>query len=126
MQTAVARPLPPPRRHRLRTALLIAGTWLTIGLFLFSQSAVQMTLGHDPTPLWHSFVAWMVGASLSALGTPLILWLGHRLPLQRRPWVGAALVHGAFSIGYSIVQLAVESTILPALHVFPKLMTSVP
>ena len=112
--------------HRVRMAALIGAVWLAFGLFFFSQSFVQMTLNHDPTPWWHSLVSWMVGVTLCALETPVILWLGHRFPLQRRPWAGVVQAHLAFSVGYAILHLAVESSILPQLHVFPSLMKDVP
>jgi signal transduction histidine kinase len=112
----------PPKSHRLRTALLIAGVWFAIGLFLFSQSLIQMTLGHDPTPRWHSLLSWMTGVSICALATPLVLWLGHRFPLQRRRWLGTAAAHAVFSVGYAIAQLVLESLILPRFHVFPAIM----
>ena len=116
----------PPPAHRLRTALLITAVWFAVGLFMFSQSLVQMSLGRDPTPRWHSLVGWMVGVSISALGTPLILWLGHRFPLQRRGWFGSALAHAAFAVGYAIAQLVIESLVLPRLHVFPAIMKDFP
>ncbi len=117
-------PPAPARPHvrALRHGLLIAAVWTGLGLFYFSQSLVQTRLSHDPTPWWHSLVAWLVGVWLAALATPVILRLGRRFPMRRRAWVGAASVHAAASVGVAIVQLVVQAFVLSALHVHPNVM----
>lgn len=112
----------PPVSHRLRNALLICQVWGFVGLFYFSQSLIQSVLRHDPTPWWHTLVAWMVGVAAGALATPATLWMGHRFPLKRGSWIGPAIVHLTFSIGFGIAQIALQSLILPRFHVFPAIM----
>ncbi len=112
----------PPDPHRARNVALIFTVWTAVGLFYFSQSLVQKRLSGDPTPWWHSLVAWLVGVWIAALATPLILWLGRRFPLRRRAWVGPALAHAAFSVGTTIVQLVLQALVLSSLHVYPNVM----
>ncbi len=112
----------PRPSHRLRNTLLTFGVWTGLGLFYFSQSLVQMRLGGDPTPWWHSLTAWLAGVWIAALTTPVILALGRRFPMRRGAWVGAASVHMACSVGITIVQLLAQALVLSSLHVYPNIM----
>lgn len=107
-----------------RQWLLLFAVWTGIGLFYFTQSAVQLALSRDRTPLWHPLVSWLVGVYLAALFTPLVLWLGRRFPLSRQHWLGPGLIHLQFSIGYGFVLIGLESMILPRFHVYPAIMTN--
>lgn len=97
--------------------------WTVIGIFFFSQALVQKLLSREPTPWQHYLVSWLVGVYLWALVTPVVLWLGHRFPIERRNWVRRVAIHLPISILISFAQLFVESLILYHLHVFPTLMS---
>src|SRR5215471_4883068 len=107
----------------LRNYLWYFSIWTVVGIFFFSQAIVQKFLSREPTPWQHYLVSWMVGVCLWALLTPLILWLGHRLPIERRNWVRRIGMHLPISIAISFAQLFVESIILYHLRVFPTFMT---
>jgi two-component system LytT family sensor kinase len=96
--------------------------WTVIGLFFFTQAITQKFFSHEPTPWWHYLTSWLVGVYIWALLTPFILWLGRRLPIERRNWVHRTALHLLISIGVSITQLALESAVLYRLGVFPNLM----
>ena len=113
---------PPTPSHRLRNALLIWAVWTGLGLFYFSQSLFQLRINHDPTPWWHSLTSWMIGVWIAALSTPAVLWLGRRFPLRRHGWIGPALAHFAFSVGFAIVQLLLQAWMMSSLHIYPNVM----
>lgn len=96
--------------------------WTVVGLFFFSQAIANKVISREPTPWWHYLVSWMVGVYLWALLTPLPVWLGKRLPIQRTKWVRRTAIHLFFAIGISLGQLALEATILYRLGVFPTIM----
>ena len=97
--------------------------WTVVGLFFFTQAITQKFISREPTPWWHYLVSWLVGVYVWALLTPLPLWLGKRLPLQRRNWVRRTAIHLIFAIGISVGQLAIEAAILYLLGMFPTIMT---
>ena len=96
--------------------------WTVVGLFFFTQDMARKLISGEPTPWWHYLTSWIVGVYLWALWTPVILWLGGRLPIERRNWIRRTLLHLMIGVGVSLAQLAVESAILSRLGVFPTLM----
>ena len=96
--------------------------WTVVGLFFFTQDMARKLISGEPTPWWHYLTSWIVGVYLWALWTPVILWLGGRLPIERRNWIRRTLLHLMIGVGVSLAQLAVESVILSRLGVFPTLM----
>ncbi|HEY1465168.1 MAG TPA: histidine kinase [Terriglobales bacterium] len=111
------------RKRIVRSYIAFFVYWTVMGFFFFSQSLVQKFLSRDPTPWQHYLISWMVGVYLWALLTPVILWLGHRFPFERKNWLRRISLHLPISVGISLVQLLVESLILYHLHVFPTFMT---
>jgi two-component system, LytTR family, sensor kinase len=105
--------------RNLATYFLI---WTVVGLFFFSQALTQKLASHDPTPWWHHLTGWLVGVYISAALTPAILWLGRRFPFERRNWLRRTAQHMVFSVCFAIVQLVVESAIIPRLGIFPTVM----
>lgn len=93
--------------------------WTVVGVFFFTQDLTRRAILPDPNPWWHSLVAWLVGVYISAALTPAILWLGRRFPLERRFWLRRTLLHLAMSPVFALVQLAIQSAILPRLGIFP-------
>jgi len=109
-------------KRNLRNYGLIFLAWTVVGIFFFTQSLTQKLFSRDPTPWWHFLVAWLAGVYTSACLTPVILWLGRRFPIERRNWLRRVALHLFFSVAFSFVQLAWESTILPHTGVFPSVM----
>ena len=106
----------------LRNLALYFLIWTVVGLFFFSQSISQKLASHDPTPWWHYLTSWLLGVYISAALTPAILWLGRRFPFERRNWLRRTAQHLAFSVCFAIVQVVVESAIIPRLGIFPAVM----
>jgi hypothetical protein len=102
------------------------GFWTVMGLFMFSQGMAQKVLSGDKHSVGDYFVSWMVGVWLWFAFTPLILWLGRKFPLDRKPYWRGILIHLPISFIFPLVDLTVEAVILHALHLFPDIMTSVP
>jgi signal transduction histidine kinase len=100
--------------------------WTVMGLFMFSQALAQKALSGDSHSIWNYFVSWMVGVWLWFAFTPLILWLGRRVPLERKPYWRGILIHLPISFIFPFVDLTAEAFILRALHQFPDIMTSIP
>ena len=111
-------------KRDLRNYPLYFLIWTILGVFFFSQGLVQKFFSHDPTPWWHHLLSWLVGVYLWAVLTPGVLWLGRRFPIERRNWVRRVALHLLLGVVVSVVQLALESAILPRLGVFPALMST--
>jgi sensor histidine kinase YesM len=98
--------------------------WTAIGFFYASQSIVQKFVTHEPTPLWHYLASWLTGFYIWGLLTPGILWLARRFPIERKNWLRRTALHLLFSVAVAIIQLTLESAVLPLLGVFPSVMKS--
>jgi two-component system, LytTR family, sensor kinase len=109
-------------RRELRLYPIYFLLWTIVGLFFFSQAITQKVVSNEPTPWWHYLVSWLVGVYIWALLTPAILWLGRRLPIDRRHWLRRIPVHLLLSLCVSLIALAWESAILSRLGVFPSIM----
>ncbi len=109
-------------KSRLQVYAICFLAWTALGLFFFSQGLVQKFFSRDATPWWHYLVSWMTGVYVSAFLTPGILWLGRRLPFERRNWPRRTIVHLMFSLAFSFVQLVWESELLFHFGVFPSVM----
>jgi sensor histidine kinase YesM len=96
--------------------------WTVVGLFFFTQGVTQKLASHDLTPWWHYLISWLIGVYLCALLTPLIFWLSHRFPIERRNWLRRAGLHLLFSALFSLVEIAVHGTLIHFLGLFPTLM----
>jgi sensor histidine kinase YesM len=99
--------------------------WTILGIFYFSQGMTQKFFSHDPTPWWHHLLSWLTGVYLWALLTPAVFWLGRRFPFERPKRARRVALHLLLSVLIALLELGVESAILPQLHVFPQIMTTV-
>jgi two-component system, LytTR family, sensor kinase len=109
-------------KRDLRNYPLYFLLWTVFGLFYFSQGLTQRFASHDPTPWWHYLLAWLCGVYIWALLTPAVLWLGRRLPVERRKWFLPITVHFLLSTGFSAFVLSLESVLYTHLHLFPTLL----
>ncbi|MBN9658556.1 MAG: histidine kinase [Acidobacteria bacterium] len=96
--------------------------WTLLGLFMFSQGIVQSRFTNDPSPWWHHLAGWMVGVYVWFALTPVVFWLGHRYPLERRYWIRRTLLHTSFAFVIAPLQLALEAAVLSQMGVFPMYM----
>jgi two-component system, LytTR family, sensor kinase len=107
----------PQMRQRIK---LIAGVWLAwtiVGLVYIVQDTVPRLYRGGAVPWKYVFVGWMTGMYVCAALTPALIWLGNRLPIERR--VICAVWHLCFSVVFSIVASTLEVPFLLLLGVFP-------
>ena len=96
--------------------------WTVLGLFFFTQDITRKLSYKDPTPWWHYLVSWLIGVYLCALVTPLIFWLSRRFPIERRNWLRRVGLHLLLAMLFSLLEIAVHSTLIHSLDLFPTLM----
>src|ERR1035441_3493208 len=83
-------------QRRLRTYAWYFLGWTFVAIFFFTQGLVQKLASHDPTPWWHYLLTWLVGVYITALLTPVVLWLGRRFPIERKNWPRRVVLHLSF------------------------------
>ena len=98
--------------------------WTFMGLFMFSQGLVQKILAGDQHPWWHHLTSWMVGVWIWFLVSPIVIWLGRRFPIDRKPYWRSIVVHLPISLIFPFLNLGIEAYVLHAVHVFPDLMST--
>jgi two-component system, LytTR family, sensor kinase len=94
--------------------------WTLFGLFYFSQNLTQRLVAHNPTPWWRYLVAWLLGAYVWALFTPVILWLGRRFHIERRNWLRRTALQLLLSAGFSAFLLGLEDLLDSRLQLLPS------
>lgn len=92
--------------------------WTLFGLFEFTQGLTQRLVLHNSTPWWRYLVAWLLGVYIWALLTPAILWLGRKLPIERRNWLRRVTLHLLLSAVFSAFELSLEELLYRWMHVF--------
>src|SRR5690349_21073736 len=80
--------------------VLVAGAWLVYGLFISAQSYVSSSMRGAPLQWWQALFLQMPQATVWALFTPVILWLGRRFPLERAHWKQSIVVHIVASVTF--------------------------
>jgi two-component system LytT family sensor kinase len=108
--------------HHLRRYAAYFLVWTVLGLFLFSQALLQKLFSHEPTPWWYHLASWLTGVYIWALLTPAIVWLAGKFPIERQNWLRRVPLHLLLSVVTALVQLTMESAVLPHLRVFPAYM----
>ena len=113
-------------RSALRSTLQIYRVcfpvWTVVGLFFFTQSVTQKFVTHDPSPWWHYLASWFIGVYFYALLTPLIFFLSRRFPMERRNWLRRVGLHLAFSVLFSLAEIALHSALIYSLGLLPTVM----
>lgn len=94
-------------RHYLRLVSLCLLPWTFVSLIGFAQDLSRRLYWDDPTPLQDAWF-WWVRILLWAAMTPLILWLGHRWPVDRARHVA---LHFMFAIGFALSRAGIELAI---------------
>ena len=88
---------------------LIFGVWTIVTLFFSSQAYVLMLNSREKQG---SFVRDLLSQAsicyLSAIATPLILWLARRYRIERHNWLRRLLLHLLFSVGVVSAILVVN------------------
>jgi sensor histidine kinase YesM len=97
--------------------------WTLVGVFFFSESLTQSLITRDPTPWWGLLVTRVVGIYVLAALSPVIFWLGRRLPIERKFWIRRVGWHLLFSGVFSFVDLAIATaayTLMGFVALFPR------
>ena len=97
-------------------ALTAAATVLGLVTVLEAHARALMW-GEPPAPFWSAVKSWMPDYYIWAALTPLIVWLGHRFPLEREsllPHLGLHLVLSGLFVTFELVlSCAVVAAIVP-------------
>jgi two-component system LytT family sensor kinase len=114
------------RSYALRHWGVLFLVWTCLGLFMFSADAMQMVFSKNPIPWWQwqHLVIWIVGVYSCFSMTPLILWLGRRLSLERKFWIRRTVEHLGLAVVLGLFQFTIESEILAVIGVFPNITAS--
>ncbi|HET9862981.1 MAG TPA: histidine kinase [Steroidobacteraceae bacterium] len=102
-----------PRRRApclqiLRTFALWLGFWAFVGLMFVGQDVIRRIF-YDVPSLWMEVGFWSLRAVLSAALTLVILWLGARLPLEKRVWARRIAIHVLLSLCFGVARTGLEA-----------------
>jgi two-component system LytT family sensor kinase len=88
-----AAPAEPARPRAPSLWLVIPGLWSLVGLLDTGQLYFSLEWQGRSEPFWRCLQWVMPEYWIWAAFTPAILWLGRRLPLERRRWVRRGALH---------------------------------
>lgn len=100
------------REAGLRDAALVGavlGAFLVPGLLGVAETVAFWRMAGRDFPVWRAAVLQLPQWLAYSLLTPLILWLGGRLPLRRGRWAGAAFAHATVALALGSVYAAVAA-----------------
>jgi signal transduction histidine kinase len=95
--------------------LIIFSIWTLCGFFLTSQVAFQNLLSENPVSFWRILSWQLFSGYVWFLLTPLILWLGRKLPFEKGGWKTSVPAHLVISFLIAFFQLAIDAYVLPKL-----------
>jgi two-component system LytT family sensor kinase len=93
---------------------LIWGVWTIVTLFFSTQAFLMSYSGERPTRYARELLSQASVCYLSAIATPLILWLAQRYRIERHNWLQRLLLHLLFSVLVVSAILAVNYPIFMA------------
>ena len=91
---------------------IIWAIWTFIGLVFTLQFYFAAYRSARAMPFIDAVSMQMIWAYVFALGTPLILWIVSRMPLDRDSWIRIALLHVPISIVLSVVLTALGRVLI--------------
>ncbi len=95
--------------------LIIWAIWTVFGVFLASQVTFQSQLSQNPVSFWRVLLWQLVSGYLWFALTPVILWLGRRLPFENGRWKTSVPLHVLASFALAFLQLGIDAAVLPQL-----------
>ena len=98
---------------------LIAAGWTLFGVFFASELVVNRAYDGWPLKIGAALAMWLICSYLWLAATPLILYLAHRFPLERRVWLKNSLIHLAIGSVLSIVLLSIYVVIASWVGLIP-------
>jgi hypothetical protein len=91
--------------------LAIWAVWTILALLSASQTAVVLSLQHQPYQ-WSRLIAGRLADWYScAIFTPLFVWLARRYPLERGAWRKSLAIHVPVSIACVVIKYAIYTPI---------------
>jgi two-component system LytT family sensor kinase len=102
--------LRPRSLQLLRTFAIWLTAWVFIGLMFLGQD-VTRRIFFDVPSLWTEVGFWAMRVVLSAGLTLAILWLGTRVPLERRAWTRRIPLHVVFSVCFGVIRTGLEAVV---------------
>ncbi|MDF2970333.1 MAG: signal transduction histidine kinase, LytS [Microvirga sp.] len=94
----------------LRTFALCLAAWIVVGLMFVGQDVTRRLYWDDPVP-WSQAGFWTIRVVVSAAITPIILWLGSVLPIDRSTWVRRVPLHLFFSLCFGAIGTGLEAAV---------------
>jgi len=98
--------------------LLVLGGATALGLVATVQAFFGMP-SREPISFWEMTKYWLPDYYLWAALAPLILWLGRRLPLERRHWARNLVLHVAAAAVLLQVELLLSCWIISIIAMVP-------
>jgi len=99
-------------KRRWARILLIWAIWTVIGLVFTLQYYFTSFRSQRPIKFNDAAYLQMTWSYLWALGTPLVLWLTVKIPIERQNWVRNSLFHIPLSILVSVTLTAIGHVII--------------
>jgi two-component system, LytTR family, sensor kinase len=94
---------------------IIFGAWTLYGSLMAVNVHYRSALWGRPAPWDRAFIGELSYAWLWCLATPLILWLGYKLPIRRDRWLLPVLVHLPAIILIGAVTKGIWDLTIPAM-----------
>jgi two-component system LytT family sensor kinase len=92
--------------------VLIWAIWTFIGAIFTLQSYFMLYRSERPIPFVDAVYLQLTWSYLWALATPLVLWLTHKITIDRHNWLRGALIHAPLSIVLSVALTAIGHILL--------------
>ncbi|MCI0486897.1 MAG: histidine kinase [Blastocatellia bacterium] len=100
--------------------LLIFCFWTLFGLLYATQYYFGLN-EEEAYPSWWLLVLWQLSVYYAwGVLTPIILWLGHRFPIERAQWVRSLLIHIFAGTILSAVHKLAYTTIHRIIDLWPR------
>jgi signal transduction histidine kinase len=92
--------------------LLIWAIWTFIGIVFTLQGYFTSYRSERPIPFVDSLYLQFTWSYLWAFVTPLVLWLTHKIPIERHNWIRNSLIHSPLSVVLSVALTAIGHVFL--------------
>jgi two-component system LytT family sensor kinase len=95
--------------------LIYLAVWTFVALFLISQGVARALYLQQRIPWRILFSVWLTDSYLWALLAPLIWTIAKQLPISRRSWWRAILIHFVFSTVFAVGEAALFALVTTAI-----------
>ncbi|MGD8378322.1 MAG: histidine kinase [Gammaproteobacteria bacterium] len=106
---------------RWTTAAIIVACWAFIGLLISPPTYLGAALAETPLSWGQAIALNLYGSLIWAAFTPLILWLGRMLPIERQHWLRNGLAHIPLALAIGTGRVLIDRATAPYLFHLPDL-----